>query len=265
LITLYGFNHAIGPVILIRFPAGEPHYELPDNARSCGYIQIDWTGARVHEVFDLLVVGEILRRNGIPFTLKIDYFPCSREDRPNHELSSFSLRVMCDLINSLKAQQVTIVDPHSDVTPALINNCKVIRQDEIFYSVIHKEYKNFVLVSPDVGALKKIYKLAQRLHSPVIECLKERNVDTGEITGIHIASKYPTSFLDKELIIVDDICDGGGTYAGTIEKPGVARILRNNFFTGSITLMTTHGLYSKGLQVFDGVIDAVYNMYGRVK
>jgi Phosphoribosylpyrophosphate synthetase len=75
-----------------------------------------------------------------------------------------------------------------------------------------KDKKDFFLVSPDGGALKKIYKLAEKVDClGVIECSKNRNIKTGEITTTKVYTDG-RSVDGKDCYIVDDICDGGRTF-----------------------------------------------------
>ena len=60
--------------------------------------------------------------------------------------------------------------------------------------------------------------------------------------------------LDKDMIIIDDICDGGATFiniAKELRKPGY--MYKDN----KIYLIVTHGIFSKGTtklsQYFDGI------------
>ena len=67
---------------------------------------------------------------------------------------------------------------------------------------------------------------------------------------------------DKTLFyIVDDICDGGRTF---IE---IAKYLKeaDSIDSSRIHLMVTHGFFTKGLGVFDGLIDHIYTRKGKIK
>ena len=103
--------------------------------------------------------------------------------------------------------------------------------------------------------MKKIRKCVTTETIEVVECSKLRNINTGEIRGTKVHS---TGFLNHDCVIVDDICDGGRTF---IE---IAKVLKQKG-AGKIKLYVTHGIFSKGLDVFDGLIDEIYTMKGRVK
>jgi ribose-phosphate pyrophosphokinase len=59
--------------------------------------------------------------------------------------------------------------------------------------------------------------------------------------------------LDKDLFIVDDICDGGGTFIN------IARIIKENEqFKGRIYLIVTHGIFSRGFEDLGEYFNGIY-------
>jgi ribose-phosphate pyrophosphokinase len=104
------------------------------------------------------------------------------------------------------------------------------------------------LVSPDFGASKKIYKLATELDLPVIQANKVRD-NKGQIIKTEV---YVDNLEGKDVLIVDDCCDGARTF---IE---IAKVLKEKN-VGSISLYVTHGIFSKGLDViFESGISKIY-------
>jgi ribose-phosphate pyrophosphokinase len=152
---------------------------------------------------------------------------------------------MCDIINSLKFASVTVWDIHSDVSLALLNNVYNVHQ-RVFVGLVN--WTNTVLIAPDAGAIKKTLETSKALGLPMVRADKIRSVEDGSITGTTVYSEH---IGDKDFLIVDDICDGGRTF---VELAKVLRPLTN----GKIYLYVTHGIFSKGLDVFNGLIDGVY-------
>ena len=244
------------------FNGGEVQVVLPEYL---GYNIIN-IEAKLHnsdDVMRLLMVNDALRRYapGATVNLRMPYVPYARQDRVCNEGEALSIKVFCDLINSMNFNKVTITDPHSDVTPALLNNCVIISQEDILDSF--KGYKEdwdlysklmnneITLVSPDAGAEKKILKVAQYFGGlDIIHASKVRDTRTGNITETKINDNpYPDG---KDLLIVDDICDGGFTFIKLAEQ-----LKRLN--PRSINLYVTHGIFSKGYQVlFDAGIKRIY-------
>ena len=204
------------------------------------------------DIIELMMVNNILDNAFVKNkTLEIPYFPYARQDRIMRENEAFSLRPICQLINSMGFSQVKIYDPHSDVTPALLNNVEVVEQYQVFSGIpIFKPLDDVAIIAPDAGAMKKAFKIAKLYGKPLFCATKHRDVTTGNITRTSIGLGSPHK-CPKEAIIVDDICDGGRTF---IE---LAKVLRAKGYS-KISLFVTHGIFSQGLKVFEGIIDEIY-------
>lgn len=254
------------------FPVGEMQVNLdlrshyPRNDRD---VFVTFTFKSNADIIELLLFCDAAKRAGLTLiTLTMPYVPFSRQDRVNAGGESFSLAVFAGLINSLEFKHVVITDPHSDVTPALIHNVKVVAQAEGFMKAMPTRLtREYWLVSPDAGANKKTYHLAKSIKAlvdssmmcrnllGVIESSKTRNTSTGEISGTVVHCDYCSSIHDY--IMVDDICDGGRTF---IE---LAKELRSKG-ARNIMLFVTHGFFTKGMDVFCGVIDSIFTPDGLV-
>lgn len=181
--------------------------------------------------------------------LFIPYFPAARQDRVMVPGEPLSVKVYADMINAMTLASVTIFDPHSEVTPALLNNCVTISNHEFIKQVIAKIGNDVKLISPDGGALKKIYKVSEFLGgAEVVECSKSRDVKTGKLSGFKV---YSEDLAGADCLIVDDICDGGGTFIGLAE----ALKAKN---AGKLYLAISHGIFSKGFEVFDQYFEQIF-------
>ena len=167
---------------------------------------------------------------------------------------SFALKVFANQLNVLNFDKVFLLDPHSDAAAAAINNSVVIAQE----SCLMKSEKlrqaistgKLMLVAPDAGALKKIHNVAKASGARDYAILtKERDVATGNLTGFALVSG---DVAGKDVLIVDDLCDAGGTFIGS------AQVLRDAG-ARSVSLYVTHGVFSKGVEnLLHNGIDAIY-------
>lgn len=239
---------------MFNFPCGETSVTVSD--LNSMQPNVSWFYESDVELLQLLFIADALKREGQHIhTLFIPYFPFARQDRVANEGEAFTLKVAADLVNMVGAEEVIVLDPHSDVVAALVNNIKIETQADIFAPFFaEQEIRDFKLVACDAGAQKKIYKLAQKLNAEVISCDKRRNTKTGEITGVVV---HTDDLKGQTCVMVDDICDGGRSF---IE---VAKGLKEKN-AGKIILMVTHGFFTKGLEVFDGLIDEIYTRSGKV-
>lgn len=248
MITLYdGSGHFIGYDSL-TFSGGEEHIRLK-TPHGSGPVRIEARLWSSREIFQLLIITDALRRRGFhDIDLVLPYVSYARQDRVCNEGEALSVKVFCDIVNSQKYRSVEIWDPHSDVTPALLDRCQVYQQ-KYFVAKASNVYPNCVLVAPDAGALKKTFEAAELIQGDYISATKHRDTKTGEITKVSV----PYLMQDgKNYLIVDDICDGGRTF---IE---VSKAIRTQVPRAQVRLYVTHGIFSKGLDVLKPYIDHVY-------
>lgn len=184
------------------------------------------------------------------------FIPClfgQRSDRRFDHRQSFDLKIIAEFINSCNFTEVTIFDPHSNISLALINNS--VKKSPDFYITeslynIESAYKHvnehyLTLVSPDAGAYKKVFTYGEECNLPVVAAVKHRDLE-GKVD-----LTFTGDVKDRECLIIDDLCDGGYTFIVLAKK------LREQGAT-KVYLYVSHGYFSKGLDVFDGLIDHIF-------
>jgi len=178
--------------------------------------------------------------------LHVPYFLGARSDRKFQDGSIHYLKeVICPIINSLKFDAVVVLDPHSDVLEACLDNMvKVNNHLIVKHALTLIDNKNdardrICLVSPDAGAYKKIFDVAQAFDiNKVITATKVRDLKTGKI--LHTEVPTPDMHNDIKYVIVDDICDGGRTFTE------IAKAIKAIRPTAKVYLVVTHGIFSAG-------------------
>ncbi len=232
------------------FHGGEPHIKIHEAIDAEDEVMITARLKSFNDVGFLCISVDALRRMGVKkIQAYIPYFPAARQDRVMIPGEPLSVKVYADIINVLSLDQVYVFDAHSEVTPAVLNNCTVIANHQFIKDVLSDIDEDCLLISPDGGALKKIYKVATYLGGKeVIECSKSRNVATGALSGFKV---YADDLQGKSCLIVDDICDGGGTFLGLAE----ALKAKN---AGKIYLAISHGIFSKGTALFKPHFEKIY-------
>lgn len=210
------------------------------------------------DLVDLILLTNACRNKwpNVSVYLTIPYFPFARQDRVTVPGEPHALQAITQVINMLNFVQVAVMDPHSDVLSALFppGKLRIVTQAEVWkdlgaYAIIGNRAG---LVSPDAGAAKKIYNLSSRLSWGVIEASKDRNPVTGKLSGCSVPYTSETLNSFQELYVVDDICDGGGTFIQ------LAETLRESGYLGKLFLCVTHGIFSKGMEVLESHYDGIY-------
>ena len=236
------------------FPGGEVHVNLAEieiGNRTTIWAFLD----NAEEIMKLLMTVDAVRRlqPNTTIELHIPYLPYARQDRVCNTGEALAVKVMANLINDLRADSVTIYDPHSDVASALVENVKIIQQETLLQELAPLiQSKQLALVAPDAGAEKKTLKFAQTLPegTEVLFGSKVRNTKTGQITETTVRGDV----TGRKVLIIDDICDGGRTF---IE---LAKVLRAQG-AEEVYLYVTHGIFSKGLEPLAPHFDHIYSYF----
>lgn len=246
------------PYTALTFSGGEEHVKInPDDVRHNQQFTIHATLTSSAEIVKLMMIVDALRRatNQAFITLNMPYIPYARQDRVCNPGEALSVRVFCDLINSLKFDSVRVLMPHSDVALALLDNAdETLHQTRwdnfVADNIRPSDHNDLVIVSPDAGAMKRTLKFAQFYNKdvvedggpavPVVMADKVRDVTTGAITRTTVHASE-LELLNKVCLIYDDICDGGMTFiklAEQLKRHGARKVI----------LAVPHGIFSKGLQ-----------------
>ena len=176
----------------------------------------------------------------------IPYKPFARQDRYT------DLGHCCEthLVDRLTPRNFTFLDLHS-VCEDHEDDYKEIGQGEITRAILRKfgkltDVKARVL--PDHGSRDKF--LTSDSFAENVFCSKSRDAETGKLLWFSIDSEVPQ---DMPLYIVDDICDGGGTFIG------LAIELRKKMRSDQeLNLMVTHGMFTKGIEPLLEHFDHIY-------
>jgi ribose-phosphate pyrophosphokinase len=203
-----------------------------------------------------MVVGSV--------SLYVPYFLGARSDRKFQQGGTNYLKqVICPIINSQNFDTVIVLDPHSDVLEACLNNFEKVNNYSIVkHALTNIDNKNdahdrICLVSPDAGAYKKIFDVAKEFGiDNIVTATKVRDLKTGKILRTEVPT--PDMHNDIKYVIVDDICDGGRTFTE------IAKAIKAVRPTAKIYLIVTHGIFSAGFGELNIQFEKIFstNSYG---
>lgn len=186
--------------------------------------------------------------------LNIPYFPYARQDHVVSNATTFALRSFLELLNTLRFDGIFTVDLHSNIPFEYLDNLTNVYPHEAIKNAIDS-FQPDLIVFPDKGAQMRY---AHRFALPHISIHKERDQLTGYLTIKGIINNDNIILSGKKCLIVDDLCDGGGTFILAAQELFNADVKE-------VGLYTTHGIYSKGVQVLkDNLISRVFNLNGEV-
>lgn len=205
--------------------------------------------AEIIQVLQLATLCNKISKNGLKPMLLVPFLPYGRQDKEVSNETTFALSVFLNVLNNSRLfARVATVDAHNTSIEGLIN----ISANNYLEGVI-KLTEPDVICFPDKGATTRGYSTEGR---PSLHLDKVRNQSTGEIEGLEY--KGELDLTNKVILIIDDLCDGGRTFieaAKLLYSKGAFRVC----------LFTTHGIYSKGVQVLrDAGIKRIFNHKGEV-
>ncbi len=207
------------PVNIGSFPDGTIAIKQPVRELKNGTVGIDWFYENEREFVCLIYLVKHLNSHGIKdIKLFMPYIPNARMDRVKDDEDVFTLKYFCELLNSLKFSEVTVLDPHSNVSQALIENIKILTPkkyiEQVIDSITRAEGEAPVMFYPDEGAGKRYSGM---IESPYAFGIKKRDWKSGQILGLDAAGNVE-DIEGKNVLIVDDICSKGGTFFHSAKK-----------------------------------------------
>ena len=226
-----------------RFPDGEVQISLGDFSHK-DQICVKCRITNAEELFIVTQVFDILDRHDVCYDVDIFYLMGMRMDRVMDFNRPFTLKVVSTLLSRSKAHEIRILEPHSK---------RIFDLSNIFTEHIDNILEGFKtellscrqLVLPDAGAQKRYPNV-----SKAIFCSKVRDEQTGKLTGFEV--KNPKDIQSKDLLILDDLCDGGGTFCG------IAAELRKYKPDADINIFVTHMVNRKGMENLAKTFNKVY-------
>ena len=253
---MFIFKNSQIQVRFMGFSGGERHIQLtqlPPKTPLELALRVDLL--KSDDIMDLLLLDNALTahyQQQIPLNLEIPYLPYARQDRVCAQGQAFSLQVMTQLLNLLNIKQLLFWDVHSDVALKLtganqLSPVKIMQQSPLLIQLLTDP--NSVLICPDKGAINRTLAIQQAFNiKTLIQAEKKREATTGKIlkTVLHC-----DDLTTKTAIICDDICDGGMTFikiAEVLKAKGAEKII----------LYITHGIFSRGLVIFEHLIDEIF-------
>lgn len=228
------------PISAFNFPAGERHVKVEDR-RAFEPVQLAVmtpSPESLHEdLFQIAMWADALDdqhdRNGdlVKRVLIMPYVPGARADRG----TPYGAKIYSDFISELELDHVAVFDPHSEVAEKLLAGAApltILNPVDVLPKHLPEGAYDAV-IAPDKGALKRASDVADALGLLLVRGEKRRDFQTGKFFGYTLPQLDP----DKKYLVVDDICDGGGTFMLLADSANVPYV--------NLHLYVSHGVFSK--------------------
>ncbi len=244
------------PVQIDKFPDGTPRINIEKEKAYSYYIAIGdnscvmtWLYEGNDELMYLIMIKKHLDKLGIEkVVLDMPYIPNARMDRIKHKDEVFTLKYFCEVINDLNFYYVNVLDAHSDVSTALLNNCFNDTPTSHIRQAMNYIKEDLVFYFPDAGAAKRYTNLFPTI--PYCYGEKNRDWETGKILGLDIRTNG-IDLTNKNILMIDDIIAYGGSLyysAKELKKRGTNKIYAYATHTENSILDREKGTLIKSLE-----------------
>lgn len=219
----------LGNIQIGRFSDGEIDVWVKDDVNNKNVFIIQSLANPVNDnIVELLLIADALRRSGAnKITAVIPYFAYSRKEKQSRPGEPISAKVIADIITARGINKVVCLDLHADSIVGFFNEPVIyLSALEVLAAQIKKEKpKNPIIVSPDVGGVKRARNFANLLNYPLVVIEKRRQVserDKIEVLSMSGEIKGDTA------IIIDDVISTGSTIiesANALKEKGVKSVI----------------------------------------
>lgn len=228
----------LGQIEIGRFADGEIDVWIKDDVNNSNVFVIQSNSPQVNDhIIELALIADALKRSGAyKITAVIPYFGYSRKEKQSRPGEPISAKVVADLVISSGINKVICLDLHADAIVGFFNVPVIyLSALEVLANSLKKEkYKNPVVVSPDVGGVKRARNFAALLELPLAVIEKHRKTTIrDEIEVLSMSGEVS----GDTAIIIDDVISTGGTIiesTNALKAKGVKKVI----------VCATHGVFA---------------------
>ncbi len=235
----------VSPIENFIFPDGERRIQILENVVDEDVVVIQSTNTPVDgNYIELFLIVDGLKRSGArKVTVVMPYMGYMRQDHVFRDGEAVSLQVMIHLLEALKVDRFVTLDPHTIKLPEFFKLPVSDLSALPLFARYIKENSNLndtVLVSPDMGGLRRIKQMSEILGGMGwIATVKDRDLDTGSIIINKFEGPLAVAELkNKRVLVIDDMISSGKTIAEC------AAFLKTNGVR-EVNVFATHPIFSK--------------------
>jgi len=218
----------LGRADVLQFSDGETSVELNENVRGQDVFIIQPTCNPTNDnLMELLLMADALHRSSADrITAVVPYFGYARQDRRVRSARvPISAKVVADMIGAAGVDRLLTVDLHAEQIQGFFS----IPVDNVYGSPIlvedvkHQNYKDLVVVSPDIGGVVRARAFAKQLDVD-LAIIDKRRPKANESQVMHLIG----DIADRTCLIVDDMVDTAGTLckaADALKEQGAKKVV----------------------------------------
>lgn len=201
----------LGKINIQKFSDGEIQPIFLESIRGDFVFLIQSTHAPADNLMELLLMIDAARRASANKIIAVlPYYGYARQDRKDRPRVAIGSKLIANMLTAAGADRIITMDLHAPQIQAYFD----IPVDHLDSSAVFIPYitqlrlENLTFAAPDVGATNRIREIASYFEAEMVICDKHRK-RANEISSMVVIGDV----TDKDIVIIDDICDTGGTLA----------------------------------------------------
>lgn len=240
--------------ILEKFSNSEIRVEINDNIRNRDVFIIQ-TGSydscySINDyLIETLIIIDACKRSMVKsITLVMPNYPYARQDKKNESRAPISAKLVANLLEKSGIDRMVIMDLHAqqiqgffDIPVDNIYSVKLVvnyLEQTLFKNLpINERRRDFIVVSPDYGGIKRALKYAKYMRLPTVFMHKQRNYEISNTVDKIMLVGDKKLVTGKIALVLDDMCDTAGTLIKCCD------VLKENDVR-EIYCIITHGILS---------------------
>ncbi len=210
----------LGKAVVDRFNDGEIQIHIDQNVRGKDVVLIQPTCRGISQSINdnlmelYLLVRTMKRSSANSITAVIPYYGYARQDRKTAPRVPISASDVALLLETAGVDRVVTIDLHCGQIQGFFHQAPV---DNLYAATMfvpyfaQKQLRNVVLVSPDAGGVERAKRFMENLNRlgipSKLAMISKQRAKAGVVDTMNLIGDVS----DADAIIVDDMCDTGGT------------------------------------------------------
>jgi ribose-phosphate pyrophosphokinase len=239
----------LGQMEVDVFADGEIKPHVLENVRGVDVFVVQSTEPPAENLLELLMIVDAMKRASAErITAVIPYYGFARQDRKDEPRVPISAKLIADLLTVAGVSRVLTLELHAEQIQGYFN----IPVDHLYSAPVMIDYfkrqriAKLVVVSPDVGRVRRARAFASRLGGVPLAIIDKRRIGKNKVKAVNVIGDV----AGRTALLYDDMIDTGGTIldaVAALKRKGVARVM----------VTATHGVLSDGAsrRLYDSDID----------
>lgn len=225
----------VGDVEISQFANGEKRVWIKEPVKGQNVILVQsFSHPTDQHIMEFLLLADALERLGARHVnLVMPWMGYSLQDKSFRDGEPIAAKVVANLVSNAYIKRAFLLDLHNSSTPGFFSiPTHHLSAMDLFAQYVrdHFEVGQCVIASPDFGGLKRARVFAEKLDLPLVNIDKHRDLSSGQVKALAVSGNVK----GKEVIVFDDLINGGGTVHSCAELLKESGAVRVHFFA-------THG------------------------